>query len=109
MNPSHKHGISKLFSHFDQDVRVDILSKVYDGDNGASTKTGDGSESDFLRGAITESKLQYFAVPQSSRLASKCGPLAIALSKKKIAISDLDLAISGPEGGRRRRKKARVH
>jgi len=109
LNPSHKHGISKLFSHFDQDVRVDILSKVYDGDNGASTKTGDGSESDFLRGAITESKLQYFAVPQSSRLASKCGPLAIALSKKKIAISDLDLAISGPEGGRRRRKKARVH
>lgn len=109
LNPSHKHGISKLFSHFDQDVRVDILSKVYDGDNGASTKTGDGSESDFLRGAITESKLQYFAVPQSSRLASKGGPLAIALSEKKLAISDLDLAISGPEGGRRRRKKARVH
>ena len=65
-------------------------------------------DSDFLEQAITETKLKYFVNPRSSRFASKEGPLATALRKKKVAIGDVELAMPGPEGGRRRRKKARV-
>lgn len=109
LNPSHKHGINRLFSYLDQEVRVDILSKIYDDSDKEPTEFDNGnSDSDFLRRAITESKLHFFTNPRSSRLASKVDPLAVALSKKKVAISDLELAIPGPEGGRRRRKKARV-
>ena len=108
LNPSHKHGMNKLFSYLDQDIRFAILSKVYESDDKVTVGVGSRGDSDFLEQAITETKLKYFVNPRSSRLASKEGPLATALSKKKVAIGDVELAIPGPEGGRRRRKKARV-
>ena len=108
LNPSHKHGINKLFSYLDQDIRSEILSKIYVREDKVPAKIGDGEDLNFLEHAITETKLKYFLNPRSSRLASKEGPLAVALGKKKVTIGDVELAIPGPEGGRRRRKKARV-
>jgi hypothetical protein len=107
LNPSHKHGLSKLFLLLDCDVREDVISRVYSACSSSGVSSDDTEES-FLNGTITETKLQYFRKPKSSRLGSKSSPLATALSKKKISIGDLELAIPGPEGGRRRKKKARA-
>ena len=92
----HKHFFGKLFQLFDMDVRMEAVSKIQSSEASSTTSLS----------VITDEELIYFSMPRSKRL-SKDGLLVMALTKERVAIRDLELAIPS-NGIGRQRKRTRV-
>lgn len=93
----HKHFLGKLFQFIPEDIRVSAVDKISSEDEEHQTKLT----------AVTEEELIYFKHPRSKRL-SKGGILLQALTKKKVAIKEMDMAmpciISGERSTRQRKR-----
>lgn len=92
---SHKLSLPKLFQHFPQDIRLDGIAKLH---NPAAQTT--------KYSAITEHHIFYFTHPRARRLA-KGSLLVTALSKEKISVRDLDMALPASESHRQRKRCCR--
>ena len=111
----HKYALSNLFQTYDdQTIRQEIVDHLF---RGAATtsedNTGGGGDnimtpSSDIYGITNGDNLVYFTNPRSMRLKERNGLLIQALTKKKVTIGDLELAMisnSGSDG--RRAKRAR--
>ncbi|KAL7533079.1 hypothetical protein ACHAWF_004333 [Thalassiosira exigua] len=94
----HKHSMSKLFRGFSADVRAEAMAKVHSCEES-------GSSDSFP--AITENRLIYFGRPRSTRLA-KDSLLASALSKEKVVVRELEMAMQSNMEGRSTRQRKRT-
>ncbi len=94
----HKHSLGKLFQLISEDIRISAVDKIHSLEEEHQTKLT----------AVTEEELIYFKHPRSKRL-SQGGMLLQALTKKKVTIREMDLAmpciISGERSTRRKRLK----
>lgn len=92
---AHKFSLAKIFQYFPFDVRLKAIAELYSSDLQNRKYS-----------MITENQMLYFTNPLSKRLGN--GSLLInALSKEKIALKDLDLALPIIDGSTRQRKRAR--
>jgi hypothetical protein len=92
---SHKYGVTKLWQLLPFDVRVEATSKIH---TNCSTPT--------KFAVITENEMLYFRQPRSSRLATE-SLLTAALSKEKVIVKDLDMALPTIENTRQRKRARR--
>ena len=92
----HKHSLSKLFQLLDVNVRKDAIAKIH---------SQEQPSNDAL--AITEEQLIYFRCPRSRRLAQD-SLLLLALSKEKVVVRELEMALPHWSRSSRQRKKART-
>jgi len=94
----HKHSVGKLMRHFPVDVRLAAMAEIR-----SPEEPGEGPV------VVTEDRLTYFRNPRSKRLA-KDSLLDVALSKGKVVVRDLEMALPPTGEGRscRHRKKARL-
>jgi len=93
----HKHSMGKLMRHFPVDVRLAAMAEIH------PEEPGEGPV------VVTKDRLTYFRKPRSKRLA-KDSLLVVALSKGKVVVRDLEMALPPTGEGRscRHRKKARL-
>jgi hypothetical protein len=91
---AHKYCGAKLFQLIPLDVRIDAI---------ATTHTSECCLPEFS--VITEKEMIYFRQPRSRRLA-KDSLLTAALTREKIVVRDMDMALS-TNGGVRQRKRTR--
>jgi len=92
----HKHCFSKLFQLFTIEVRAQAIAKIH-----SEEGVGDSAS------AVTEDQLIYFRKPRSKRLA-KDSLLVVALSKCKIVVRELEMALPSHGDGRRTRQQKRA-
>ena len=94
----HKHSPGRLMQHFSVDVRLAAIAEIQ-----SPEEPGEGPL------VVTEDQLTYFRTPRSKRLA-KDSLLVVALSKGKVVVRDLEMALPSTGEGRscRHRKKARM-
>jgi len=94
----HKHSVGKLFRLFSVDVRAEAIAKIH-----SHKETSDNVS------AITEDQLIYFGRPRSKRLEPG-SLLVMALSKGKVSVRELEMALISNGEGRstRQRKRPRV-
>ena len=93
----HKHSLGKGFQLLPEDIRVTAVDKIYSQEEEHQTRLT----------AITEEELIYFKHPRSKRL-SKGGMLIQALTKKKVVINEMVMAmpcITSGERSTRQRKR----
>ncbi|KAL3762103.1 hypothetical protein ACHAW5_008843 [Stephanodiscus triporus] len=93
----HKHSLGKLIQHFSVDIRLAAIAKIQ-----SQEELGNNSI------AVTEDRLMHFRNPRSNRFA-KDSLLVGALSKGKVVVRELEMALPSSSEGRscRERKKAR--
>ena len=102
LNTQHKHSMGKLFQLFAEDIRLAAKEKVYSQDTEQGTKLI----------AVTVNRLIFFKRPRSKRLSNN-GLLVKALTKKKVVIKELDIALpitasNGERSTRQRRKRLKT-
>ncbi|KAL7429328.1 hypothetical protein ACHAXH_001036 [Discostella pseudostelligera] len=95
-NIQHKHFMGKLFQQFPLDIRTAVFDKMH------SHECLGGDEAL----AVTEKQMLYFRNPRSRRLA-KGSLLVAALSKEKIVVREMDMALLSNEEGRSTRQVKR--
>ena len=100
LGAQHKHSLGKLFQLVAEDIRISAVDKIYSQEETPKTR----------RTAVTEDELIYFMHPRSKRL-SKGSILLQALTKKKIVIREMELAMpckSSGERSTRQRKRLKT-
>jgi hypothetical protein len=97
LTTQHKHSLGKLFHLLPLDIRVAAIEKIYSDGEGQRTKLN----------AITEAELLYFKGPASKRFSRDC-LLFQALTKEKVVIRELDMALPSASGGRSTRQRKRL-
>jgi hypothetical protein len=108
LNIQHKNFFGKLFQHFAMDVRLAAMSTIHQLHE--EENDDDVHINKPIMDVITVDNLLYFKHPRSKRL-SKDSILIAALSKEKVVIRELEMAIpSSDEDQRssRQSKKARL-
>jgi hypothetical protein len=98
LSVQNKHSAGKLFHLFPVNARIEAIAKIHSQEEPSAAL------------AITEEELLYFRSPRAKRFA-KGSLLLLALSKQKVVIRELEMALpSNNCGGRstRQRKKART-
>jgi hypothetical protein len=88
--------MGKLLHQFPQDIRTAVFDKMH------SHECLGGDEAL----AVTEKQMLYFRNPRSRRLA-KGSLLVAALSKEKIVVREMDMALLSNEEGRSTRQVKR--
>lgn len=104
LTAGHKTGISKLFSVFPHDTRVEIIALV-----SCDSKTAVPTfEPPPPSKPITDSQMHHFKNPRSKRLVPH-GLLLPALKRTKISIGDMELAIvvESSQDGRKSKRSRR--
>jgi hypothetical protein len=104
LTAGHKTGVSKMFSVFPHDARVEIIARVF-----CDSKTALPTfEAPPPSKPITDSQMQHFKNPRSKRLAPN-GLLLSALKRTKISIGDMELAIvvESSQDGRKSKRSRR--
>eukprot|EP00804_Cyclotella_cryptica_P010613 CCRYP_015190-RA/>CCRYP_015190-RA protein AED:0.03 eAED:0.03 QI:4120/1/1/1/1/0.66/3/59/679 len=91
---AHRYSLAKLFQLIPANVRVDAIAMIH---------TAYCSRTKFR--VITEKEMIYFRQPRSRRLAKE-SLLTAALTKEKIVLRDMDMALH-TNGGSRQRKRTR--
>jgi hypothetical protein len=89
----HKHSLGKLIQHFSVDIRLAAIEKIQ-----SHEELGNNSL------AVTEDRLMHFRNPRSNRLA-KDSLLVRALSKGKVVVRELEMALPSISEGRSCRKR----
>jgi hypothetical protein len=104
LTAGHKTGISKLFSVFPHDARVEITALV----SCDSTMAVPTADAPLPSKPITDSQMQHFKNPRSKRLAPN-GLLLSALKRTKVSIGDMELAIlvESSQDGRKSKRSRR--
>ena len=90
---SNKFFLGRIFQYFTVDVRVDAVAQMH---NSCPHET--------KYSVITERQMLYFTQPRSRRLA-KDSLLTASLSRERIAVKELDMAL--PINEIRQRKRVR--
>ena len=99
LSSQHKHSIGKLFQLIPEDIRVTAMEKIHSQEKEQRAKLN----------AITEDELIYFKqLPRSKRL-SRDSLMLQALTKKKVAIKEMELALPSISSGERSTRQRKRH
>lgn len=94
LGTAHKCSVAKLFQLIPMDVRVDAIAVIH---------SSECSRTMFR--VITENEMIFFRQPRSRRLAKE-SLLTATLTKEKIVVREMDIALC-TNGGTRQRKRTR--